>query len=234
MKFSELIRALPNLPIWLQVVWGLWGVGGITLLFVSANMLKATPNGQQLFDAELDTNITERYKPPIFGLINVNLPYGYFMQACANDGNREFNVYAQPTRSIIPPLSAHSQDIILEFDITNPNAMSLRIIHLYVEVLEFISVTVDTTTPVAAAGRVRRFFCNIRNSKGLYQAENAADNFDFIKLTEGELERMAIHVNTPDQGIYSLSIKLEYAIGEDSYREDVGRVPRMVGFFEKR
>jgi hypothetical protein len=168
---------------------------------------------------------------PVIGEIDVNIPYGFIMEAEAVSGGRTFSVYAQPSRTIARPISQPAQDVILSFDITNPNHNDLRISAVYVEVVEFIPVRVLETTPVAAGGHTWRLFCNVRSSKGRYKAELVSDAYDYIKLSDGEMERLAVHVNSPDTGIYSLGLSVEYAIGSTPLTVDLGRVPRLVGFF---
>jgi hypothetical protein len=224
MKIAELFETLQDLPFWLQLSWAGWAIAGAALLMMTLHVGKPATAGGSLE--------TTTRGPLLFGDIEVDLPYGYFMSATSADGTREFEVYAQPARVIRPPLDLHAQDIVLSFDVTNPNHLDVRAVDLFVEVLDFVPVTVRQTNPVEAAGEIRPFFCNIRNAKGIYKAEKVGD-FDFIKLRNGELERFAIHVNTPDPGVYSLAIQLKYAIGAESYRTTVGRVPRLVGFFER-
>jgi hypothetical protein len=217
---AEILKTLGQLPSWLQVLWALWSATGIGLLIPTITSYKAATQ----------TTMVSTQKP-VFGEIDVGLPYGYFMKAEAVLGGRTFEVYGQPSRTIYRPLSEPAQDIILSFDITNPNANNLRISGVYVEVLEFIPVLKLETTPVAAAGEIRRFFCNVRSSKGSYKAELVSQAYDYVKLSKGEMERVGIHVNSPDRGIYSLALTVEYAIGSSTVRASVGRVPRLVGFF---
>ena len=219
-SITEFLKALAQLPSWVQLAWAVWAVVGIGLLIPTINLSRVT--------SSLTAGSAEK---PVLGEIDVGLPYGYFMKAAALKDGRELTVYGQPSRTITRPLDRSAQDIVLSFDITNPNKLDLRVSGVYVEVLDFIPVRVIETEPVEAAGKIRRFYCNIRSSKGLYQAELANDSFDYVKLSEGELENIAINVNSPDPGIYSLAISVEYSIASTSLRVGVGRVPRLVGFF---
>jgi hypothetical protein len=217
-SLSDILRALSNLPWALQAAWAIWAVAAIGLLILTINAAKVTSH--------------DEIKDPIFGQIDVGLPYGFFMSAVSTDGARSFDVYAQPSREISPPLSDASQDIVLSVDVTNPNNADMRISAIYVEVLDFIPVRVLGTNPVAAGGKVRPFFCNIRRERGSYRAESAKSGFDYIKLSNGELERIAVDVNTPDPGVYSLALTVEFSIVSTSRRAAAQRVPRLVGFFK--
>lgn len=169
-------------------------------------------------------------EPPIFGNINVEIPYGYFVSATDKSGIRQ-TVYGQPISRVEGVPNEHSQDVILEFDVTNPNAMELRLTKLEIEVTQFFEGSNMSSDPVASAGDTRRYFCNLQSKPGLYACKPLSADFDFIKVAKGELEHFGVNVNTRTRGIYQLAVWVEYAVGTEKQRTKVGDVPRRVGFF---
>lgn len=170
--------------------------------------------------------------PPLFSKIEVGIPYGYFMEAIdSRDGNKKFEVYAQPTSKVEGVPNPHSQDIVLSFDITNPNDLEMRIAKIYVEVLEYYSVQILQTHPVASAGETRKYFCNIKNLPASYECRQISNKYDFVKLSRGELEHFGINVNTKIRGIYKLGVSIEYSLAADTKKIVVGDLRKEVGFF---
>lgn len=168
-----------------------------------------------------------KLKPLIYSKIDVNIPYGYGMQAIDIKTSQEFNVYAQAS-SIAP--SRKSQDIVINFDITNPNKIDLRIKDIYINVIEFYSVKILKTTPLASAGKIRKYYCNINSEKRLFNCKIQDKKFDYIKLSKGELERFGININSLIKGVYKLGVVVDYSIGDKEFREKVGEFEE-VGFF---
>lgn len=179
-----------------------------------------------------EDNTTLLLKPLVFGEIDVGIPYGYFLEAIdKRNSSIKYNVYAQPTSSIEGKPNPHSQDIVLNFDIINPNSLELRIVGLYIDVLEYRAVEVLATHPVASAGETRKFFCNIKSRTGSYRCTLLSSNYDFIKIARGELENFGINVNTVESGVYKLALTIEYSIGGKSEKVEIGKLNRLVGFF---
>jgi len=160
--------------------------------------------------------------------LDVSIPYGYIMKACA--ANRIFEVYAQPTSAMQGIPNEHAQDIILEFDVTNPNYLEARIVDIYIEVIEYHHVEILGIAPIWAGGHMRKFFCNIGPELKVYKAKPLTTEFDYIKLLHGEIEYFGIHVNTITPGVYKLKVSFDYSIGGVVKHQDVGITPE-IGFF---
>lgn len=179
-----------------------------------------------------EDNTNPSTKPLVFGRIDVGIPYGYFLEALDNtDPATKYRVYAEPTSSIEGKPNPHSQDIVLTFDITNPNALELRVVALHVDVLEYRAVSVIATHPVPSAGEIRRFFCNIKPQAGSYRCILLSSKYDFVKIARGELESFGINVNTVEPGIYKLGLSIEYSIAGKTEKAEIGKLDRLVGFF---
>jgi|GEM_PF-4667616 len=164
-----------------------------------------------------------------FSKINVSIPYGYILNAI-DENNKKYSVYAQPKSHKKGMPNSHSQDIVLTFDVTNPNKSEIRIIDLYIEVKEFHSVKIIKISPVASAGETRKYFCNIEPIKQKYIC-NKLFKHDYIKISQGELEHFGVNVNTTTAGIYLISICLKYSFNGNEIIRDVGQVDRHVGFY---
>lgn len=178
--------------------------------------------------AEKDKTIT---LPPEVSQLDVGIPYGYIMDAEAIDvPNRVFSVYAQPISAVKGQPNEHSQDVVIKFDITNPNYSEMRIANIYIEVIEYHRVTILKTTPVAAGGNIREFFCDINPELKVYTAKPLISNFDYVKLSQGELEYFGVNINTTIPGIYRLKVSFDYSIGGIIKHKEVGTTDE-IGFF---
>jgi len=168
-------------------------------------------------------------KPPRFGPIDLQIPYGY--QVSGTDGAGVIRtVYGQPTSKRQGVPNEHSQDVVLKFDVTNPNAMEMRIAKVEVEVRSYGRLQHMQSTPLASAGFTRQFFCDLSSKPGLYPCKSLG-NFDFIKLGRGELEDLGLNVNTREAGLYELVVWVDYAISSERKRVKVGDVGESVAFF---
>jgi hypothetical protein len=229
----ELLRSLPT---WVQLCWAGWGVVGLSLVVLTANVVRHPPAGQNLSgNGTPKSTVTIDHannRALIAGEIHVGVPYGYGMTAVSLETPpRTYRVYAQPTRRIRLPVTGHDQDIVLGFDVTNTTELDLRIADLYVEVVQSLPVSVLETAPLASAGKAFKYFCNLSGERGFYRVEGADDDFEFVKLAKGELERIEVNVNSRDVGVYFLAIWADYSIGAEKRRVLIGRVPEPIGFF---
>lgn len=175
-----------------------------------------------------EQNITDHINLK-YSSIDVGIPYGYFMNAIDKNG-KKYSVYAQPKSYQIGVPNSHSQDIVLTFDVTNPNKSDIRIIDLYVEVLNYIPVEIIETNPVASAGETRKYFCNIEPEFKKYTCKKLFKH-DYIKISYGELEHFGINVNTSTRGIYKIGMVLKYSFNGKEIISEVGQVYRLVGYF---
>lgn len=178
-----------------------------------------------------DNDVDQPLKPLVFSEIDVNIPYGYFMDAVDRKSSVKYSVYAEPRSEIEGQPNPHSQDIVLGFDITNPNSFELRVVGLYIDVLEYRSVSVLATHPVSSAGKVKKFFCNIKSKNGSYPCTLLSNDYDFVKIARGELENFGINVNTVEPGVYKLGLAIEFSIGGKTEKVEIGKLDRLVGFF---
>jgi hypothetical protein len=171
-------------------------------------------------------------QPPLFSKIEVGIPNGYIMTAVdSRDASKTFHVYAQPTSKVEGMPNEHSQDVVLSFDITNPNRLEMRIVKISVEVLDYQYVHILKTAPVASLGETRKYFCNVKGRAASYECRQLSEGYDFIKLSRGELEHFGVNVNTKTAGIYELGVSVEYSLGAETKRIVVGDLDRAVGFF---
>ena len=92
-------------------------------------------------------------KEPIFSKIDIHIPYGYFMKGIYRD--EEIYVYAQPISEKEGLPNPHSQDIVINFNITNQNEFDIKIDCFYIEVLDFFKLNNITVMPVMSAGDTR-------------------------------------------------------------------------------
>ena len=60
---------------------------------------------------------------------------------------------------------------------------------------------------------VREFGCEIESSIGRYYCHQISEDFDYIRLSSGEMEAFRINVNPVREGIYRLRLGMEYSIG---------------------
>lgn len=96
-----------------------------------------------------DLAIEAGYQPnaPIFGEIEVNIPYGYFMRAAEKDNNTNiYTVYAEPIGK-----APSEQDITFFFQITNPNSMQMKIDDFFIDVIKYYDISIPKIMPVSAS-----------------------------------------------------------------------------------
>lgn len=169
---------------------------------------------------------------PIFSPIEVDIPYGFIVRAThKNQKDREFFVNAQSTSEVEGVPSSKAQDICLIFDMTNPQQMEMRMQDIYVEVLDYHEVDILEVSPTLSAGKTRKYFCNIKPNLGIYPCVQLSNEFDYIKLSYGELEHFGISVNTITEGIYKLRVKMTFSVAGEVQGVIVGDVQEEVGFF---
>jgi hypothetical protein len=61
--------------------------------------------------------------------------------------------------------------------------------------------------------RIRNFDCNIEPQVGRYRCTQDFDDFDYIRLSSGEMETFRININAVAEGIYRLRVAAQYSIG---------------------
>jgi hypothetical protein len=148
-----------------------------------------------------------------------------------NPQDGEFLVGAQSTSEVEGLPSSNGQDICLTFDMTNPQQMEMRVQDISVEVLDYHEVDILEVSPTLSAGKTRWYFCNIKPNLGIYPCVQLSNEFDYIKLSYGELEHFSIYVNTITEGIYKLRVKMTVSVAGKVQDVIVGDVQEEVGFF---
>jgi hypothetical protein len=169
----------------------------------------------------------------VFSEIEVEIPYGYAMTATSTERPGEhYWVYAQPVSQVEGTPNPHSQDIVLDFDVTSRSQLEARIVAIYVDVRSYHAVQIEELSPLESAGETRRYFCSIMPKPGSYECRELSGEYDFIKLSPGELEHIGISTNTAAEGVYELGVSLIYSLGGKRERVQVGELTQPVGFFK--
>jgi hypothetical protein len=120
------------------------------------------------------------------------------------------------------------------FEVSNPNRLDMRIVRLYVDVLKFIDVEVIGVWQGDKGGgmRVREFSCEIEPSVGSYGCRQVSDDFDYIRLSLGELEVIRIYLEAVKEGIYRLRLGMDYSVGGTTSRVEVDDQIQEIGVFD--
>lgn len=185
-------------------------------------LLKKEPVVSQMHREKNDG--VEQHRRPILGRIQ---PHISTFGMCAVDRvtrQRFFN-----------HIRAYPLDTVgLTFDVTNPNALDMRLIRFFVDVVEYIDVDIlhVDTAPSGGGARIRKFVCRIDSRPARYECELASEDFDYIKLNYGEMEAFRINVKVPKEGVYRLMIALEYSIAGETQIVEADDDIQEVGFFD--
>lgn len=172
-------------------------------------------------------------RTPFFSALRVSIPYGYSLRG-RNSTGETVNLYAQPCSALEGKPGFDLQDVQLTFDVTNPNALDIKIVAVFVNVLSFQHLTVLDIEPLASGGTTRRYSCHIKPVPGSYRAALTQQGIDFLKLSPGELEEIGLQIKTATPGAYRLGISLEYTLAEITQTVNVGTLGQDVAFFESR
>jgi hypothetical protein len=108
------------------------------------------------------------------------------------------------------------------------------LVRLYVDVIKFIDADiVDVRWGDLGGGmRVREFSCEIEPRVGNYECLQASDDFDYIRLSSGEMEAFRININAIAEGIYRLRMGMEYSIGGQTKRIEAEGGIVEIGIFD--
>lgn len=168
--------------------------------------------------------VEQRHRRPILGQIQ---PHNSSYGMCAVDRvthQRFFNhIRAYPLSTVG-----------LIFDVTNPNALNMRLIRFFVDVVEYIDVDIPyvDTGPMGGGAMVRKFVCQVDSRPARYECKQASEGFDYIKLTNGEMETFRINVIVPKEGVYRLMVALEYSIAGETQIVEADDDVQEIGFFD--
>lgn len=127
--------------------------------------------------------------------------------------------------------SSPSDGAELLFDITNPNEMELRIDEININVVEYQPVYFLDVMPYAGIGTTRRYSCTIAASAGSYKCKQTSSDYDYIKLSFGELEHFGINVHVQTDGIYTMCVNIRYSLA--GQMKDVTSDAVSIGFFSR-
>lgn len=117
----------------------------------------------------------------------------------------------------------------LLFDITNPNEMEMRIDEIEVNVIEYQSAYFLDVMPYAGTGTTRRYSCTVAASVGSYKCKQMSKDYDYVKLSFGELEHFGINVYAQTAGIYTMRVNVRYSLA--GQMRDIASDTISIGFF---
>lgn len=174
---------------------------------------------------EKDKRTSQQYQPPILGRIWAQ-PASFSMRAIDR---------TNPQRSFNDIRACPLDTVGLTFDITNSNELDLRIVHFFVDVTEFTDVNISRvyTGDLGGGAIIRRFACEIEPEVGRYECTQVSDDFDYIRLSSGEMETFRIDVTAPAEGVYHLKLAMEYTIGGEIGTIEADDDIQEIGFFDR-
>jgi hypothetical protein len=168
-------------------------------------------------------SIARQYEPPVFGRI-LSISNKVLDAVDRNNGQKYCSVLAY---SLI-------YGFYFTFDVTNPNSFDMRIVRVYVDVIKFIDADIIGVWESDLGGGmlVRKFGCEIEPSVGRYDCHQIPGDFDYIRLSSGEMEAFRINVETVQEGIYRLRLGMEYSIGGEVKTAEADNDILEVGVFD--
>lgn len=172
--------------------------------------------------AKRQIRATSSYQVPIYSTIFYTSVRLYELDAIDNNTGKKYN-----------EVFAHSllYDLSPTFEITNPNHLDIRIVRFYVDIIKYISIDIleirESKRESGGGMRIREFGCEVASSVGTYECSSTSDDFDYLRLSSGEMEVVRINVDFLTEGIYRLRVGFDYSIGgsvknvelEDSIQE---------------
>jgi hypothetical protein len=170
-------------------------------------------------------------KEPIFSPVGIECPDGYQMKVRLK--NKESFINTQPISLERGKPNPDSHDLIINFDITNPNQSDMRIKDIYIEVLEYKSINYSENYHIKSPGVTRKYFCDIQPEKKQYRCVNLNKDTDYIKLACNELENFGININTVYPGIYKIRVLVEYSVADRNMIVIVKNSENEIGFFKE-
>ena len=102
----------------------------------------------------------------------------------------------------------------LEFEVTNLNREEMSLREIFIEVMDYEEACLLRKIPYAGIGQTRRYICKVQPIIGLaIKCTSVEKGYDFIKLSQGELERFRITVDATSGGLYRLAVTIRYSVG---------------------
>lgn len=108
--------------------------------------------------------------------------------------------------------------VSLSFDLSNPNSAQMRLAGLSLRVLRYQPAVFVSVNARLASAHARRYRCELATDSTDYACEQRAADYDYIKLSAGEMEFFGIDVSAPRPGIYEVQAVVEYSVAGESGR----------------
>ncbi|SRR6266404_1621694 len=186
-------------------------------------LMNAGLDSSQLFILREDD--APEYQPPIVGRLWLTGSTLSMSGVSNTNPARSFSVRAHPLDE--PPIK-------LQFDVTNPNKLDLKIDRFFIDVIDFANVEINKVWIWLGAGMpIRKFECTIMPEIGRYECVKISEGFEYIRLSNGEMESFGIEIRTGTEGLYRLRLSMEYSIGEVSQQIELDDKVEEIGFFHK-
>lgn len=165
-----------------------------------------------------------QYQQPILGQIRAQ-PASFLMRAVDR---------TIPQRSFNEIQACPLDTAGLTLDVTNPNDLDMRLVGFFVDVTEFTDVNISRVCAgdLGGGAMVRRFTCEIGSRVARYECVQVSDDFDYIRLSSGEMETVRIDVTAPAEGVYCLRLAVEYSIAGEIGTIEADDDIQEVGFFD--
>ncbi len=108
----------------------------------------------------------------------------------------------------------------LRLVVTNKNTYDMSVDKLFVDVAEFMDVDIVEYRGGgwAMAGMARHgYTCQLAECSGRYECVPVSRNYDYIRLSNGEMEQFSVDVRSGAPGVYTVRPGLEYSIGAEHH-----------------
>jgi hypothetical protein len=166
---------------------------------------------------------------PVVGQLSYEIPYGFSLIGKAQSG-----IFDGEAQTVLAEDDDNTRFpyVMIDFDVTNPSELEMRIVSIFVDVIRYEPVEAWEVNAYEAAGETRKYFCTIKPSEGSYEAIQKSDKYDFIKLAPGELEHFSVAVTTESPGIYLLGVSMEISTGGEIKKIGAGSLENAIAFFD--
>jgi len=207
----------------LVLVWSIAIIGiGAWLWVTLANHVPphgTNENGGSTNSGAPETNVSNDKSPLIVGNIKASSDGSTSIEV-SDDGE----IRGVPVTLIIdiPRDEPRHYDYSILFDITNTAESDLRLVDVFVRTIEWSPLEqIVRYMPAAGIGETRKFFGIIDKEPKDYRAA-LPDDDNFLKLTPGELDTVALMINAQSEGKYKIQVDLEYSVGGKTDRVVIG------------
>ena len=118
--------------------------------------------------------------------------------------------------------------LVLQFQLTNPNQWDVAVSRVLVEVIHAEQRAPDSQFSLMAAVD-RNHTCEVSPMPEMYEAKRTSEEYDYIKLRQGESERFNVLLSGSQPSLrpgrrwfYTLRVLIEYTAGDRIERIQVG------------